>query len=65
MLRDGKDFDNMYMTTFLQSLIDSGWTARAAFTDNGWLEVDTVEDLDQYHEMLRTGQLDTFIRLED
>ncbi|MBM3111552.1 NTP transferase domain-containing protein [Pseudomonas arcuscaelestis] len=65
VLRDGKDFDNMYMTTFLQSLIDSGWTARAAFTDNGWLEVDTVEDLDQYHEMLRTGQLDTFIRLED
>lgn len=65
VLRDGKDFDNMYMTTFLQSLIDSGWTARAAFTNNGWLEVDTVEDLDQYHEMHRTGQLDTFIRLED
>ncbi|HEY1027956.1 MAG TPA: phosphocholine cytidylyltransferase family protein [Pseudomonas sp.] len=64
VLRDGKDFDNMYMTTFLQSLIDDGWTARAAFTDNGWLEVDTVEDLDQYHDMLRTGQLDAFIRLE-
>lgn len=64
VMRDGKDFDNMYMTTFLQSLIDSGWTARAAFTDNGWLEVDTVEDLDQYHEMLRSGQLDSFIQLE-
>lgn len=64
VMRDGKDFDNMYMTTFLQSLIDSGWNARAAFTDNGWLEVDTVEDLDQYHEMIRTGQLDSFIQLE-
>lgn len=63
VLRDGKDFDNMYMTTFLQGLIDSGWQARAAFTDNGWLEVDTVEDLDQYHEMLRSGQLDSFIQL--
>jgi choline kinase len=65
VLRDGKDFDNMYMTTFLQHLIDTGWSARAAFTDNGWLEVDTVEDLNQYHELLRSGQLDTFIRLRD
>lgn len=64
LVRDGKDFDNMYMTTFLQSLIDSGWRARAAFTDNGWLEVDTVEDLDRYHEMLRNGALESFIRLE-
>ncbi len=63
VLLDGKDFDNMYMTTFLQSMIDSGWKARAAFTDNGWLEVDTVEDLDQYHKMLGSGQLDSFIRL--
>jgi choline kinase len=65
VLRDGKDFDNMYMTTFLQHLIDTGWTARAAFTDNGWLEVDTVEDLNQYHDLLHSGHLDTFIRLKD
>lgn len=64
-LRDGKDFDNMYMTTFLQHLIDTGWTARAAFTDNGWLEVDTVEDLNQYHDLIRSGRLDTFIQLRD
>ncbi|NWD23853.1 phosphocholine cytidylyltransferase family protein [Pseudomonas yamanorum] len=65
VLRDGKDFDNMYMTTFLQHLIDTGWIARAAFTDNGWLEVDTVEDLNQYHDLLRSGRLDTFIQLKD
>ncbi len=65
LIRDGKDFDNMYMTTFLQHLIDTGWTARAAFTDNGWLEVDTVDDLNQYHEMLKDGRLDSFIRLKD
>lgn len=65
VLRDGKDFDNMYMTTFLQHLIDTGWHARAAFTDNGWLEVDTVDDLNQYHEMLENKQLDSFIRLKD
>lgn len=60
---DGKDFDNMYMTSFLQLLINDGWQAKAAFTDNGWLEVDTVEDLDQYHQMHEAGQLASFIRL--
>lgn len=61
---DGKDRDNMYMTSFLQHLIDRGWEARAAFTDNGWLEVDTVEDLDRFHAMQADGSLDRFIRLE-
>jgi len=42
---DGKDFDNMYMTSFIQHLIDSGWEARAALIDNGWAEVDTQHDL--------------------
>ena len=42
---DGKDFDNMFMTSFLQAMIDDGWDARAAFTHNGWLEVDAPEDL--------------------
>ncbi|AQT93338.1 MULTISPECIES: NTP transferase domain-containing protein [Pseudomonas] len=65
VLRDGKDFDNMYMTTFLQHLIDTGWTARAAFTENGWLEVDTVEDLNQYHGLHLSGRLSTFIQLRD
>ena len=42
---DGKDYDNMYMTSFIQHLIDSGWEARAALIDNGWAEVDCAEDL--------------------
>jgi choline kinase len=62
---DGKDFDNMYMTSFLQHLIESGVEVRAAFTDNGWLEVDTVEDLERYDRMQREGTLATFIRLDD
>ena len=33
---DGKDFDNMYMTSFLQHLIDLGWEARAA-ANRQWL----------------------------
>ncbi|ABM61551.1 NTP transferase domain-containing protein [Halorhodospira halophila] len=42
---DGKDYDNMYMTSFIQHLIDMGWEARAAFIDNGWAEVDCEADL--------------------
>jgi choline kinase len=53
---DGKDFDNMFMTSFLQHLIDSGWDVRAALVDNGWLEVDTVEDLAYYQAMLQAGR---------
>lgn len=60
---DGKDFENMYMTSFLQRLINQGWDARAAFTDNGWLEVDTVEDLEEYEYMYSRGLLSRFIQV--
>lgn len=54
---DGKDFNNMYMTSFLQHLINLGWEARAAFTENGWLEVDTLSDLYLYEQMQKEGNL--------
>lgn len=44
-LYDGRTPPNMFMTSFLQHLIDQGWEVRAAFTRNGWLEVDAPEDL--------------------
>jgi hypothetical protein len=45
------------MTSFIQYLIDSGWDIRAAFIDSGWLEVDTVEDLQCYERMNTAGNL--------
>jgi len=60
---DGKDFENMYMTSFLQHLINQGWDVRAAFTENGWLEVDTVEDLEEYESMYSQGLLSRFIQI--
>lgn len=42
---DGKTRDKMYMTSFIQHLIDSGWEVRAAFIDNGWAEVDCEADI--------------------
>jgi choline kinase len=52
---DGKDYDNMYMTSFIQHLIDSGWEARAAFIDNGWAEVDCEADLAAAKDFWRAG----------
>ena len=63
-LYDGKDFDNMYMTSFLQHLIDSGWDARAAFTDGGWVEIDTAEELELFSALQQQGKLTELIRLD-
>ena len=43
---DGQVFENMYMTSFIQHLIDIGWEVRAALVENGWLEIDTPADLE-------------------
>lgn len=48
---DGKDFDNMYMTSLIQNIIDSGWNVRAALINRGWLEVDSVDDLKAYEKL--------------
>jgi choline kinase len=42
---DGKDFDNMYMTSFVQAVIDRLMPVTAVPIDGGWLEVDTPSDL--------------------
>lgn len=44
-LYDGKDFKNMYMTSFLQSMINDGFRLKAVPVAGGWVEIDSVEDL--------------------
>ncbi len=61
---DGKDFRNMYMTSFLQYLIDRGWIVQSVPVDGGWLETDTRADLDLYEDLLRRGRLDELCRFE-
>ena len=46
ILYDGRDYDNMQMTSFLQTLINFGWDVRATFIENGWAEIDCLSDLD-------------------
>lgn len=48
---DGKDFRNMYMTTFLQTLIDAGGRVRPVYVDGGWLEIDSRQDLEAYKNL--------------
>jgi choline kinase len=43
---DGKNFDNMYMTSFIQAVIDRLMPVKAVEIDGGWLEVDAPSDLD-------------------
>ena len=61
---DGKDFCNMFMTSYLQYLIDHSWRVRSVDVWNGWLEVDSVTDIDSYHRLSREGKLDTLCALE-
>ncbi len=42
---DGKAFDDMYMTTLLQLMIDSGLKIRPIFINGGWTEIDCQDDL--------------------
>ena len=42
---DGKDFNNMYMTSFIQLVIDNLMDVKPVFIDGGWVEIDSVNDL--------------------
>lgn len=58
---DGKTFPQMFMTSFLQYLIDKGNPLTAVPVDGGWLEVDTVEDLELFNRLDREGRLGEFL----
>ena len=48
---DGKDFHNMFMTTFIQLIIDRLMPVKAIDIHGGWLEIDTLTDLRRYEEV--------------
>ena len=43
-LYDGNTYDNMYMTSFLQYIIDNHYQIKAVLVNNGWLEIDCLSD---------------------
>ena len=62
---DGGAFNNMYMTLFLQLLIDAGWSVKAAIVQNGWLEIDTIEDIELYEKLFEQDRLKAFYNMEN
>ncbi|HDM8185458.1 TPA: phosphocholine cytidylyltransferase family protein [Vibrio harveyi] len=65
VLYDGKDFNNMYMTSFIQMMIDSDWKVKAVMVKNGWLEVDSVDDLELYESLMKQGILSDSYTIND
>ena len=45
-------------------MIDAGWPVKACLVNNGWLEVDTADELEAYEAMAASGALDAYCRLE-
>jgi choline kinase len=62
-LYDGVTRKDMYMTSFLQHLIDIGWRVQSVPVANGWLELDTMRDLELYARMQDEGTLDQLYRI--
>jgi choline kinase len=48
---DGKDYSNMYMTSFIHRIANDLIRVKAIYIQNGWLEVDTLEDKQRYEAM--------------
>ena len=47
---DGNDFDNMYMTSLIQMVINEFNNVYPVFVNGGWIEIDTVQDLSAYEK---------------
>jgi choline kinase len=62
---DGRDRETMYMTDFLQHLIDDVTPVTAIVVDGGWLEVDTTSDLEAYESLYEAGVLDRYCVLAE
>lgn len=48
---DGKNFDNMYMTNFIQLVIERLMPVKAIVVHGGWLEIDSIQDLERYEQL--------------
>lgn len=55
---EGNDRDTMFMTAFLQHLVDLGTPLGTVPVAGGWLEIDSTEDLDRYEDLATRGDLD-------
>ncbi len=64
LLYNDRAFQQMYMTSFLQLMIESGWMVVPAKVANGWLEFDTVADLSLYKRLSDEKKLNALWRVD-
>jgi L-glutamine-phosphate cytidylyltransferase len=62
---DDRAFEQMHMTSFLQLFINAGWMIMPAHVSHGWLEVDTVEDLQLYERLSTEEKLNALWRADE
>ena len=55
--------DNLYMTDFIQLLINNGNKVNAVKVKGGWLEFDTVKDLRVYENLLFQNKLGPYFKI--
>ncbi|MAJ45526.1 MAG: nucleotidyl transferase [Candidatus Marinimicrobia bacterium] len=54
------NYQNIYMTDFIQILIEKQIEVKASLVRGGWLEIDTESDLIKYKNLEKNGKLNTF-----
>ena len=57
-LYDGRPFKQMFMTSFIQKMIDSGLQVMPSIINHGWLEIDTLDDLKMCDRLHEEGKLE-------
>jgi len=61
---DTQSFNDMYMTSFIQLLINDGWKVASTNVMHGWLELDSCDDLDLYEKLKESGEIFKFFDIE-
>ena len=57
-----RSMPGLFMTDFLQLIVDAGHPVQAISVNRGWIEFDTVEDVNRANMWRRTGVLTRFLR---
>ena len=54
----GSTLENLYMTDLLQGMINYGVQIHSVPVNGGWMEIDSLEDLDIAEALVKTGRLE-------
>jgi len=65
LLNPNTSFEKSFMTDFLQYLINSGCKIQSIPTQNGWLELDSINDYELYNKMYKNGEISKFFKIKN